>query len=152
MEKLANKEKKIQIRRISKMPSERRKIESSEGTATLSEKVRNNYLFKDTQSQTIERTNSTSSIFPNTKYEVTVRSGFGDYKRDLSNSHNKMQKRKESQLQIIGRANPITKYNIGAHAIFACPTRMLPHLGHSSDKNIVKGGVVYPIRPLLPRW
>ena len=133
------------------MPSERRKLESSEGI-TISDKVRSNYLFKDTQSQTIERTNSTSSIFPNNKYDYTVRSGFWEYKRDLSNSHNKMQKRKDSQLQVIGRANPITKYNIGAHANFACPTRMLPHLGSSSDKNVTKNGRVYPIRPLLPRW
>mmetsp|Transcript_28202 Transcript_28202/g.24918 ORF Transcript_28202/g.24918 Transcript_28202/m.24918 type:complete len:129 (+) Transcript_28202:327-713(+) len=128
------------------MPSERRKIESSE------DKVKNSYLFKDTKSQTVERTNSTSSIFANNKYDITLKSGLGEYKRDLSNSHSKMKKRKDSQLQVVGRANPISKYNVGAHANFACPPKMLPQLGSNNDKNYTKGGVVYPIKPLLPRW
>eukprot|EP00343_Euplotes_focardii_P005923 CAMPEP_0205807976 /NCGR_PEP_ID=MMETSP0205-20121125/11809_1 /ASSEMBLY_ACC=CAM_ASM_000278 /TAXON_ID=36767 /ORGANISM="Euplotes focardii, Strain TN1" /LENGTH=116 /DNA_ID=CAMNT_0053082951 /DNA_START=278 /DNA_END=624 /DNA_ORIENTATION=+ len=116
------------------MPSERRKIESSE------DKVKNSYLFKDTKSQTVERTNSTSSIFANNKYDITLKSGLGEYKRDLSNSHSKMKKRKDSQLQVVGRANPISKYNVGAHANFACPPKMLPQLGSNNDKNYTKGG------------
>lgn len=103
--------------------------------------------FPDTQSQTIERSNSSSSLYPNSKYEATFRNGFEEYKRDLSNSHNKMFKRKENQLQVIGKGNPIARYNIGAHANFACPTRILPKLSTNSEKFSGRIPIVKSIRP-----
>ena len=58
-----------------------------------------------------------------------------------------MYKRKESQLQVIGKGNAIARYNIGAHANFACPTRILPQLSAMSEKGTSRVPITLSSRP-----
>lgn len=105
----------------------------------------------DTQSYTIERSNSSSSFCPTTKYDMTIRGCYEDNKRDPSNP-SKMYKRKENQLQVIGVGNPIAKYNIGAHANFACPTKIFPQLSNKSERSTARMQKSWGNRPIAPRW